>query len=70
MLGNNKSLRDDGLQADERNLATELAAENANKNAKDVLLNEAVHILGDEVGLLKPSSRFAAHIRPDSPHPD
>ncbi|CAG4885088.1 Tail-specific protease [Georgfuchsia toluolica] len=69
--GNNKPFRDDGLQADERNLATELAAENANKNAKDVLLNEAVHILGDEVGLLKPGSRFAASISPGAPlHPD
>jgi carboxyl-terminal processing protease len=64
--GNNKALRDDGLQADERNLGNELAAEKARKNAKDVLLNEAVQILSDEVGLLKPSARFAAGVRPGS----
>ncbi len=49
--GPNRARQDDGLQPDERNLATELADEKARKDAKDVLLNEAVHILGDEVGL-------------------
>ena len=63
----NKALRDDGLQAEERNLAIELADEKARKNAKDVFLNEAVHILGDEVGLLKPGARFAARTKPGSP---
>jgi carboxyl-terminal processing protease len=48
-----KSLRDDGLQADERDLTTQLAVEKAQKDEKDVLLNEAAHILGDEVYLLK-----------------
>ena len=47
------SLQDDGLQSDERNLEADLALENARKNAKDILLNEAAHILGDEVELLK-----------------
>ncbi len=60
--GENRVVRDDGLQADERNLANELAAEKVRKNVKDVLLNEAVHVLGDEVGLLKTSPRFAARI--------
>lgn len=64
--GNDKALRDDGLQADERNLANELAAESARKNAKDILLNEAIHILSDEVGLLKPDANFAAHVKPAS----
>ena len=63
----NRALRDDGLQSDERNLSNELATENERKNAKDVLLNEAVHILSDEVSLLKPHSRFAARVKPDSP---
>ena len=58
--------QDDGLQADERNLANELAAEKARKNAKDVLLNEAVHILGDEVGILKTNASLAAQVRPGS----
>lgn len=51
-------LQDDGLQADERNLANELAIENARKNASDVLLNEAAHILSDEAGLLTGSARL------------
>ena len=45
---------------DERNLASELAAEKAAKNAKDVMLTEAAHILSDEVGLLKTDTRMAA----------
>ena len=48
-------LQDDGLQADERNLASELAAEKTRKNAKDILLNEAVHIVVDEAGMQKTS---------------
>lgn len=44
---------DDGLQADERSLSADIALENARKNAKDVLLNEAVAIVGDEADLQK-----------------
>ncbi len=62
-----KALRDDGLQADERDLAKELAAEKADKNVKDVLLNEAAQILSDEVGLLKPGAGLAARAKPVSP---
>ena len=58
--------RDDGLQAGERSLAAELAAEKAGKSAKDPLLDEAAHILGDEVGLLKAKARFVARINTDS----
>jgi carboxyl-terminal processing protease len=57
---------DDGLQAGERNLANELAAEKARKNAKDVLLNEAVQILSDEVGVLKTTARLATRVKPGS----
>jgi carboxyl-terminal processing protease len=64
--GKGSALRDDGLQADERNLANELAAEKVRKNAKDVLLDEAVHILSDEVGVLKTGARLAAHVKPGS----
>jgi carboxyl-terminal processing protease len=58
------SRTDDGLQADERSLAAELDAEKAAKNAKDVLLNEAVHILADEVALLKTDTRLASRVLP------
>jgi carboxyl-terminal processing protease len=47
------------MLSSERNLSADLAIENASKNAKDILLNEAAHILSDEVGLLKANSRLA-----------
>ncbi|MFT3850419.1 MAG: carboxy terminal-processing peptidase [Propionivibrio sp.] len=47
--------QDDGLQASERTLASELAGEEARKRAKDVLLSEAVNILGDEISLTRPN---------------
>ena len=59
-------IQDDGLQSNERNLATDLAMEKARKNAKDILLNEAVNILSDEVGLLKTDPKLAAGVLPKS----
>ena len=56
----NHALQDDGMLFSERNLNADLAIENARKKAKDILLNEAVHILSDEVGLQKVDSRLAA----------
>jgi carboxyl-terminal processing protease len=41
-----------------------LAAEKAQKNAKDVLLREAVHIVGDEVTILKTDASLAARVAP------
>lgn len=62
--GNNSAavkpaVQDDGLQANERSLSAELAAEKAQKEAKDVYLNEAAHILSDEVDLLKSNTKLA-----------
>jgi len=51
---------DDGLQANERSLSADLAAEKAQKNAKDVLLNEAAQILSDQSDLIKGNTKFAA----------
>ena len=62
--GRDSAARDDGLQADERNLASLLAAEKARKDAKDVLLSEAVRILGDEVALRKSDARLVARMPP------
>ena len=59
----NDADRDDGLQAGERNLNAELAAEKARKNEKDVLLIEAAHILSDQVDLLKPGVNLAARMK-------
>jgi len=60
----NNAMRDDGLQASERSLTSELAAEKAAKDAKDVLLIEAAHIMGDEVDLLKSDTRMASRLAP------
>ncbi len=43
--------QDDGLQSNERSLSADIALENARKNAKDVLLNEAGAILADQADL-------------------
>lgn len=59
--------KDDGLQANERNLATELAAEKSRKNAKDVLLTEAATILSDEADFLKKDTKLAARVRNRAP---
>jgi carboxyl-terminal processing protease len=61
------ALQDDGLQAGERNLAKELAAEKTRKSAKDVLLNEAVNILCDEAVLQKSDFKTAAGCASTSP---
>ncbi len=60
----NNAMKDDGLQANERNLTAELAAEKAAKEAKDVLLIEAAHVMGDEVDLLKSDTRMASRLAP------
>jgi carboxyl-terminal processing protease len=62
-----KARQDDGLQADERNLAAELAAEKAAKNAKDVMLQEAANIMSDEVGMLRTDTRMASRVMPYMP---
>jgi carboxyl-terminal processing protease len=60
----NASQRDDGLQANERNLKADLAAEQAQKNAKDILLNEAAHIMSDAVDLLQSKGGLVVRATP------
>ena len=55
---------DDGLQADERSLKSDLAEEKKRKAEKDVVLNEASRILSDEVDLLKSDTKLAARVLP------
>lgn len=57
-------LRDDGLLAGERSLQAELAAEQSRKAARDVLLDEAAHIVSDMADLLKTDSGLAARVLP------
>ena len=63
-VARNHALQDDGMLANERNLSADLAIENANKNAKDILLNEAAHVISDEAGLLKTDAKLATSISP------
>ena len=60
----NNKFRDDGMLSSERNLSDDLAIEKANKNTKDILLNEAAHIVSDVAALLKPDARFATSTSP------
>jgi carboxyl-terminal processing protease len=59
--------QDDGLQADERSLKADLAEEQKRKNLKDVVLNEASHILADEVEVLHADTKLAARVLPHNP---
>ncbi len=50
---------DDGLQSNERSLSADIAIENARKNVKDVLLNEAAAILADQANLQQGATKPA-----------
>ena len=54
------ALADDGLQFNERKLGTDLAAQKAADNVKDVVLNEAVSIVSDSAALKQGNPRVAA----------
>jgi carboxyl-terminal processing protease len=56
--------QDAGLQAGERSLSEELAEEKAQKEAKDIWLEEAARIVGDEAALRKSEPRLAARSVP------
>ncbi len=58
--------QDDGLQADERSLKSDLAEEKKRKAEKDVVLDEAAHVLADEVDILHADTKLAAHVLPHS----
>ena len=55
-------IQDDGLQANERSLNAELAAEQASKAAKDIFQIEAANILADELALIQTSTRLAQQV--------
>jgi carboxyl-terminal processing protease len=60
----NGAADDDGLQADERSLTTDVAAEKARKAEKDVVLQEAAHIVADIVELIRGDTKLAARVLP------
>jgi carboxyl-terminal processing protease len=59
----NRLMQNDGLQSSERSLNDELAAEKNRKDSKDIMLEEAAHILGNEVEMLQSDNRLAANLQ-------
>ena len=57
---------DDGLTPDERGVSGELAREKQAKARRDVILDEAAHILADEIDLLRADHKLAAQVLPHS----
>jgi carboxyl-terminal processing protease len=55
---------DDGLQADERNVAEQVAQEEAAKKRPDPLLRETAAILADAVTMLSADAKLAAVVLP------
>lgn len=59
-------LQDDGLQADERGIKDDLKREKARKEKRDFVLNEAAHILADEISMLRADVKLAARVLPQA----
>jgi carboxyl-terminal processing protease len=55
---------DDGLNANERSLKSELKQEKEAKKAKDVQLDETAHILFDAIGMIKADPKLASEVLP------
>jgi carboxyl-terminal processing protease len=55
---------DDGLNANERSLKSDLKEQKEAKKAKDVELNETAHILFDAVGLINANPKLAKEVLP------
>jgi carboxyl-terminal processing protease len=56
--------QDDGLQPDERGIQTDIKREQAAKEKRDVVLDEAAHILADEISLIRTDTKLAARVLP------
>ncbi|HVT31709.1 MAG TPA: carboxy terminal-processing peptidase [Rhodanobacteraceae bacterium] len=55
---------DDGLQPDERDIRADLKREEAAKEKRDVVLDEAAHVLADEISLIRTDTKLAARVLP------
>lgn len=64
LLKDEDSSLDDGLNANERSLKSELKEESDAKKAKDVELDETAHILFDAVGMIKSNPKLASEVLP------
>ncbi len=58
------SSQDDGLQPDERSIQNDLKREKAAKDKRDVILDEAAHIVADEIDLIRTDTTLAAQVLP------
>jgi len=63
-LGDDGNTADDGLNANERSIKSEIKQEAEAKKAKDTPLDEAAHIVGDEVAMIKADPKIAAEVLP------
>jgi carboxyl-terminal processing protease len=57
---------DDGLTADERDVAQDVAREEAARNVTDPLLRESAYILSDAIGLLGKDAKLSAQVLPEA----
>jgi carboxyl-terminal processing protease len=57
---------DDGLQADERSIKSQVERERLAKERKDVALDEAAQILADEIGLIRADTKLAQQVLPQA----
>jgi len=57
---------DDGLQADERSIKSQVEREKQAKQRKDIALEEAAHILADEIGLIRADTKLAQQVLPQA----
>ncbi|HEY8682540.1 MAG TPA: carboxy terminal-processing peptidase [Rhodanobacter sp.] len=64
LLTDEDSTLDDGLDANERSLKSELKQEKDAKKAKDVELTETAHILFDGLSLMKADPKLASQVLP------
>ncbi len=55
---------DDGLTPGERSIADQVKQQKAAKDATDVMLDEAAHIVADEVDLIRGNTKLAAEVLP------
>ena len=62
--GDETLARDDGLQPDERGISTDIAREKEAKEKRDIILDEAAHILADEIGLVRADTKLAQQVLP------
>ncbi len=58
------AVQDDGLQPDERSVANDLKREKEEKSKRDIVLDEAAHVLADEVGIIRTDTKLAATVLP------